>query len=370
MEREKITVEKFAEIFERQSGKKMPTLPEKGVLVAESGDNRIRFFAVIGIKADSWEEVVEAVKNMPLEQENLYYDNCSSNMMDYNTFYLLFSETKERTFFHSKKVEKKSDRSDYRGWDILKPFWELLDSFSAVAIPIRCDFMRTVADRWSPLRSKYRATVLAQIKEETEYAMHVMEYGAYHIRFTKKNIVAEDDGRILLSKKVNSETLDEIHNPLHNYLTKWMWKESEELKKMVALATERDALEKSLKSLRFFKKVVEEKSKIPNFLISWKPGRPKYSDLFQELRKTYPKGQAKYLALAEIAKWRIEHKTDYASLCDSKEEELARISAEVEKLNLIVQTMREEEENKAKKQWGQDLAAFLKRYSGVPIRYL
>lgn len=376
-EKKKVSIEDFEKSLLANGGKKLPILPEKGVLVASDGDNDIRFFSPIGIKADSWEEVVEAVKNMPLEQDNLYYINASSNMHCYNTWYLLFSATDKLVFYHSKKVEKKAS---YRGWDILKPFWELLDSFSEINIPIRCDFVKTVADRWSPLRSKYRATILAHIGKRLEYAIHVISYGVFYIRFDKTEIIA-DDGKIILSKVSKSETLDEIGNPLVNMkIWEWEWRKTTEFHKLGELVDEREEIEKKLKplkTLQLFKEIIEEKGKIPNFLISWKPGRPKYGVLFQELRKSYPKGTAKRMALAEIARWRIETETDFVSFLSRKETEygkekaeLAKISAEIEKSNLILEAMRKEEEEKIKEQWKKDIAAFLKKYSGAPVKYL
>ncbi|MEA1937155.1 MAG: hypothetical protein U9N04_03525, partial [Patescibacteria group bacterium] len=262
---------------------------------------------------------------------------------------------------------KRGCDSKYRGWDILKPFWELSESFSKIVIPIRCDFMRTVPGRHSPLYSKYRATILAHIEERSEDIIHSASYGMYYIRSDKAKIVA-NDGKIILSKETGRETLDEIENPFHSYNKKWEWEKSDQFKEVVSLSEKRNDLEKSLKKLLFFKEVVEKAGRVPNFLISWKPGRPKYGVLFRELRKNHPKGQAKRIALEEIEKYREETEPDFVSLYNRRRAELAEVSAEIKKINLVVEAMREEEEEEEKKKWKQEVAAFLKKYSGVPIK--
>lgn len=368
MEREikKLTVEEFGEILFRNGDRKLPTLPEKGVLIASDGDNNIKWFSPIGFEANSWEDVVKAVEKIPLRSEELYYSN-RSNLNYCNTWYILFSVAEKR-FFHSREIEKGEWDSRYKNWDILKPFWELLDSFSKIAIPIRCDFMETVPGRWSPLHSKYRATVLAHIEKSSEYVIHSTPYGMYYIRFDKAEIIS-DDGETILSKKTNNEILDEIRNPFHSYDKKWKWKGSNQFEELSSLIRKEGETRESLGKLSFFKEVVERIGRVPNFLISWKQGRPKYEDLFRELRKTHRKGQAKRMALSEIKKWREEEETDFVSLYGKREAELKTVSAKIRELEPIVQEIREEEERKVKEQWEKNVAAFLEKYSGVSLKH-
>ncbi|MEA2098230.1 MAG: hypothetical protein U9P70_04145 [Patescibacteria group bacterium] len=54
---------------------------------------------------------------------------------------------------------------------------------------------------------------------------------------------------------------------------------------------------------------------------------------------------------------------------DRRKAELAEISAEIEKINLVVEAMRKEEEKEEEKKWKQEITAFLKKYSGVPVKH-
>lgn len=365
----KRSFEEFLDKLRTKAYREIAVPPFEGpaVAVAHTGGNHseVRVFAPVGFEAETWEDVLAFAKERPVLQEwELWYENASGNMPQYNTYFKLFSLAPELGS-RQRGVIKNSPLNPHEAYwygpscqRVASEVFSLLEGDEArkraavkgyrVSLAVTEEFVSTGQTRESVLASYWRdVSVDAEVRSAKRKVLRLSRTKAV-VTVTQTAEIATSAGEIL-----------------------WTYREYELEVARLVRRTDPFSVQGYREALEERRNALDENSSLFRYgiLKFWPGHRASWRFFYPEFRKKgYPRGLSKRLALAERDKADREASLDWVNYDLPKEEAEASYKTGEKHIRLLeerISEMEKEAERRANEEFATALeGGFIENWKG------